>query len=255
VNGTTGYEEAAAQGLMAGINAAALAGGDRQGRVLGRSEAYVGVLIDDLVLHGVSEPYRMLTARAEHRLALRADNAGLRLTAFGLGWGVVGAARGEAHRAFAASVDQALARAREDGGSPAALAAAGLAVNQDGRRRTVLDLLALPEIDACRLADAFPWLRDLAPGVKDQLEAESLYGPYLARQAAALRLLQREERMPIPDGLDFAAVAGLSQEMRQRMASARPATLGSATRLPGVTPAAIAALAAHLRRGLASREA
>ncbi|MBR0659178.1 tRNA uridine-5-carboxymethylaminomethyl(34) synthesis enzyme MnmG [Neoroseomonas oryzicola] len=248
INGTTGYEEAAAQGLMAGLNAAARAGGATPDRVLTRSEAYVGVLVDDLVLHGVSEPYRMLTARAEHRLVLRADNAGLRLTEKGIAWGCVGPERAARHRAFAASLADALARARDDGATPSALAAAGVAVNQDGRRRNVLEVLALPGADPARIDAAFPWLRDLAPALRAQLEAEALYAPYLRRQEAEMRLLEREERTRIPDDLDFGAVPGLSSEMRQRLTAARPATLGSAGRLPGVTPAAIAALAVALRR-------
>ena len=248
INGTTGYEEAAAQGLMAGLNAAARAGGATPDRVLTRSEAYVGVLVDDLVLHGVSEPYRMLTARAEHRLVLRADNAGLRLTEKGIAWGCVGPERAARHREFAASLADALARAREDGATPPALAAAGVAVNQDGRRRNVLEVLALPGADPARIDAAFPWLRDLAPALRAQLEAEALYAPYLRRQEAEMRLLEREERTRIPDDLDFGAVPGLSSEMRQRLSAARPATLGSAGRLPGVTPAAIAALAVALRR-------
>ncbi|HWT07842.1 MAG TPA: tRNA uridine-5-carboxymethylaminomethyl(34) synthesis enzyme MnmG, partial [Roseomonas sp.] len=248
INGTTGYEEAAAQGLMAGVNAAARAGGGVPDRVLTRGEAYTGVLVDDLVLHGVSEPYRMLTARAEHRLVLRADNAGLRLTETGIAWGCVGPDRAARHRAFAAATADALARARVDGATPAALAAGGIAVNQDGKRRSVLEVLALPGIDAALVDRAFPWLQDLSPALRAQLEAEALYAPYLRRQEAEMRQLEREERTRIPEGLDFGAIPGLSSEMRQRLTAARPATLGSAGRLPGITPAAIAALAVALRR-------
>ena len=248
INGTTGYEEAAAQGLMAGLNAAVRAAGGVPDRVLTRGEAYIGVLVDDLVLHGVSEPYRMLTARAEHRLALRADNAGLRLTEAGMAWGCVGPERAARHRAFATAAADALARARSDGATPAALAAGGIAVNQDGKRRSVLEVLALPGIDTALIDGAFPWLRDLSPALRAQLEAEALYAPYLRRQEAEMRLLEREERTRIPEGLDFTAIPGLSSEMRQRLTAARPATLGSAGRLPGVTPAAIAALAVALRR-------
>jgi tRNA uridine 5-carboxymethylaminomethyl modification enzyme len=251
INGTTGYEEAAAQGLMAGLNAASRAAGAQPDRVLTRAEAYVGVLVDDLVLHGVSEPYRMLTARAEHRLALRADNAGLRLTEKGIAWGCVGAGRAARHRAFAATLTDALARARADGATSGVLAAAGVPVNQDGRRRSVLDVLALPGTDPALVDAAFPWLRDLSPALRTQLEAEALYAPYLRRQEAEMRLLEREERATIPNDLDFGAVPGLSSEMRQRLAAARPATLGSAGRLPGITPAGIAALAVALRRDAA----
>ncbi|WP_270935539.1 tRNA uridine-5-carboxymethylaminomethyl(34) synthesis enzyme MnmG [Falsiroseomonas oryzae] len=251
INGTTGYEEAAAQGLMAGLNAAMRAAGTRPDRVLGRAEAYIGVLIDDLVLHGVSEPYRMLTARAEHRLSLRADNAGLRLTGRGIAWGCVGEERARRHAAFAAAVADAIARAGRDDATTSAIAAAGLPVRQDGRRRTPLDLLALPEIGLPGAARVFPWLAALPPDVATQLEAEALYAPYLRRQESERRLIEREERLAIPAGTDFAAVPGLSREMQQRLAGARPATLGSAGRVPGITPAAIAALAVHLRRASA----
>lgn len=248
INGTTGYEEAAAQGLLAGLNAAAQAGGMAEERVLARTEAYLGVMVDDLVLQGVSEPYRMLTARSEHRLALRADNAGLRLTAKGIGWGVVGGERAARFRAFEGAVANALARARSEGGSPAALKASGIPINQDGRWRSLLEVLALPDVPAEATDNAFPWLRDLPAGVRAQVEAEALYAPYLQRQAAELRLLEREERMAIPRGLDFSVIPGLSNEMRQRLSVAQPATLGSAGRVAGITPAALAALAVHLRR-------
>ncbi|TPG56904.1 tRNA uridine-5-carboxymethylaminomethyl(34) synthesis enzyme MnmG [Roseomonas nepalensis] len=248
VNGTTGYEEAAAQGLLAGVNAAHRAGGGTDPRVLLRTQAYAGVLVDDLTTQGVTEPYRMLTARAEHRLRLRADNATLRLTDTGIAWGCVGPERAARHRAFAAAVADALARARSDVSTPAALAASGLAVNQDGIPRSLLEVLSLPAATGPALDAAFPWLRDLAPGVRAQLEAEALYAPYLSRQAAEFAALEREERLPIPEGIDFAAIAGLSTEMRQRLDAARPATLGSAGRVPGVTPAALVALAGHLRR-------
>jgi tRNA uridine 5-carboxymethylaminomethyl modification enzyme len=248
INGTTGYEEAGAQGLMAGINAARRVSGAAPEAVFTRSEAYIGVLVDDLTLQGVSEPYRMLTARAEHRLSLRADNAGLRLTDRGIAWGCVGAERAARHKAFAESVSAALARAATDGASPAALAGLGIAVNQDGRRRSVLEVLALPGIAMERVEAAFPWLGDLSSAVRTQLEAEALYAPYLRRQEAERRLLEREEKATIAETLDFDAVDGLSAEMRQRLKAARPATLGAAGRIPGVTPAAVAALAVHLRR-------
>ena len=248
INGTTGYEEAAAQGLMAGLNAAQRAGGTQPDRVLSRAEAYIGVLIDDLVLHGVSEPYRMLTARSEHRLSLRADNAGLRLTERGIAWGCVGALRADRHKAFAAAVANGLARAQAETATPAALAAAGLPVRQDGRRRSLLEVLGLPGIGTAEAALAFPWLATLPAGAARQIEAEALYAPYLRRQDSERRMLAREEAQAIPEALDFATIPGLSNEMRQRLDRARPATLGGAGRLPGITPAAIAALAVHLRR-------
>ena len=248
INGTTGYEEAGAQGLMAGINAARRASGAAPEAVFTRGEAYIGVLVDDLTLQGVSEPYRMLTARAEHRLSLRADNAGLRLTERGIAWGCVGADRAGRHRAFANAVTDALARATADGATPSALSGFGITVNQDGRRRSVLEVLALPGVATERVEAAFPWLRDVAPAIRTQLEAEALYAPYLRRQEAERRLLEREEKAAIAETLDFDAVDGLSAEMRQRLKAARPATLGAAGRIQGVTPAALAALAVHLRR-------
>jgi tRNA uridine 5-carboxymethylaminomethyl modification enzyme len=248
INGTTGYEEAGAQGLMAGINAARRASGVDPDASFTRSEAYIGVLVDDLTLQGVSEPYRMLTARAEHRLSLRADNAGLRLTERGIAWGCVGSERAARHRAFAAAVSAALARAAADGASPAALSGFGITVNQDGRRRSVLEVLALPSVGMEKIETAFPWLRDLGTSICAQLEAEALYAPYLRRQEAERRLLEREEKANIAATLDFDAVDGLSAEMRQRLKAARPSTLGAAGRVQGVTPAALAALAVHLRR-------
>ncbi len=252
INGTTGYEEAAAQGIMAGINAARRAGGAPVDRMIGRGEGYIGVLVDDLVLHGVTEPYRMLTARSEFRLALRADNAGLRLTDLGIAWGCVGADRAAAHRAFRVVVERALQRARAEGASPARYRSAGIVVNQDGRWRSVLDVLALPAVGWTGAERLFPWLRELPPRVRAEVEAQALYAPYLDRQAAERRTLEREDQLRMPEDLDFRAIPGLSAEMRQRLAAARPATLGGASRLPGITPAAVAALAVHLRRGEAS---
>lgn len=249
INGTTGYEEAAAQGLMAGLNAAQRAAGVNPNRLLARSEAYIGVMLDDLVSHGVSEPYRMLTARSEHRLSLRADNAGLRLTARGLAWGCIGDVRAARHAHFAGQVTAALDRAAQDFATPFALSAAGVPIRQDGRRRSVLEVLALPDVTAAMAAGAFPWLADLSPAVAVQVEAESFYAPHLRRQDSERRLLAREEAVRVPDGCDFQGIPGLSAEMQQRLACARPDHLGAAARVPGVTPAAIAALAIHLRRG------
>ena len=191
----------------------------------------------------------MLTARAEHRLRLRADNADLRLTEQGVAWGVVGAERAARHRALMAALVEARALAGAEGGSPAELARRGILVNPDGRRRSVLELLALPEVPEAALSAAFPWLQGLPARVLGLLRAEALYAPYLARHETERRALEREERLAIPAGIDFSAIAGLSNEMRQRLSAARPASLGAAGRVPGVTPAAIAALAVHLRRG------
>ncbi len=253
INGTTGYEEAAAQGLLAGVNAAQVAGSGKASASLNRAEAYLGVMVDDLTLQGVSEPYRMLTARSEFRLSLRADNAGMRLTETGLRWGCVGQIRAARHQAFVRDVGDAIARARTDGATPAVYAAAGIPVNQDGRWRSAFEALALPAMTPQGARGLFPWLNDLSPRVHDYLMAEALYEPYLRRQDAERRLVEREEEQRIPSDIDFAGVAGLSREMQDRLRRASPATLGGAGRLPGVTPAAIAALAIHLRRNV-SRE-
>ena len=248
INGTTGYEEAAAQGLMAGLNAAQRAAGAIPDRILKRHEAYIGVMMDDLTLHGVSEPYRMLTARSEHRLALRADNAGLRLHQHAVRWGCIGPRRQAAFAAFKTEVELALLRARSETASPAAFRAAGVPVNEDGQARSVLDVMALPATEPTALRAMFPWLGALSGRVLEQLTNEALYGPYLARHAQDVALLEREDAAAIPDQVDFAVIAGLSREMQERLAEARPPTLGAASRVRGISPAAMAALAIHLRR-------
>jgi tRNA uridine 5-carboxymethylaminomethyl modification enzyme len=253
INGTTGYEEAAAQGLMAGLNAArrAAIGGGGAGagpdRVLGRAEAYTGVLVDDLVLQGVTEPYRMLTARSEFRLTLRADNAVSRLGERGVAWGCVGAERAAKQKAHLDELAAARCAARRDGASPARYVAQGVSVNQDGRWRNAMEALGLASTSVEAMRRVFPWLAELRPRVSDELRAEALYAPYVARQAEGLLALQAEERLAVPEGLDFSAVPGLSLEMQQRLGAARPSNLGAASRVPGVTPAALAALAVHLR--------
>ncbi|MGH7041964.1 MAG: tRNA uridine-5-carboxymethylaminomethyl(34) synthesis enzyme MnmG, partial [Acetobacteraceae bacterium] len=246
INGTTGYEEAAAQGLIAGVNAARLAGGG-PAATLDRSEAYIGVLIDDLTLRGVTEPYRMFTSRSEFRLTLRADNADRRLTPIGLRWGCVGSVRSLRFTDYATAVTAALHRAGAEGGSPSHLARLGIEVRADGRRRSVLDLLGSDAVPAAAVAAAFPWLEDLPPLVAAQLRSEALYHGYLPRQAAEMRSFRRTEDMPLDPGC-FERISGLSAEVRQRLIQSRPTSLGAASRLEGVTPAALALLAAHLRR-------
>ena len=246
INGTTGYEEAAAQGVMAGINAARLAG-DAGPVGLDRSEAYIGVLVDDLTTQGVSEPYRMFTSRAEFRLTLRADNADLRLTGKAEGWGCIGPQRSRAFAAHRNAVAAARERSRADGAYPAELARLGISVRADGRWRTLFELLGHQEIAFDALSEAFPWLRDVPARALTQLQTEVRYEGYLPRQQADIRTFQREEGVAL-DGIPFAEIGGLSAEIVAKLARVQPASLGAASRIQGMTPAALAAIAAHLRK-------
>jgi tRNA uridine 5-carboxymethylaminomethyl modification enzyme len=254
INGTTGYEEAAAQGLMAGLNAAR-ATGSGASFTLDRAEAYIGVLIDDLVTRGVTEPYRMFTSRAEYRLSLRADNADQRLTAKGDALGCVGRSRREHFAAKQTALADGRALAGRLAATPDALRGHGLEVNRDGARRSVADLLRYPEITVARLRAIWPELGGLRPDVVEQLEIDARYAGYLQRQAADVVAFRRDEALSLPDDLNYGAVGGLSTEVRERLDAARPATLGAAARLPGVTPAALTALLAHVRRGDMRRSA
>ncbi|HEV7371068.1 MAG TPA: tRNA uridine-5-carboxymethylaminomethyl(34) synthesis enzyme MnmG [Arenibaculum sp.] len=249
INGTTGYEEAAAQGLMAGINAALLAGGRPDGDfVLDRADAYIGVLIDDLITRGTTEPYRMFTSRAEYRLLLRADNADQRLTAKGIAVGCVGTPRADAFEAKMAALDAARTLASSLRATPNELAQRGLAVNHDGVRRSAADLLRHPDLDLARLAAIWPELAALPPAVAEQLEIDGRYAGYLERQDADIRAFRRDEALALPDDLDVEAIGSLSAEIRQKLGRAKPATLGAAARIPGMTPAALVALLRHVKR-------
>jgi tRNA uridine 5-carboxymethylaminomethyl modification enzyme len=247
INGTTGYEEAAAQGLIAGINAGLKAAGSRT-FVLDRGDAYIGVLIDDLTTQGVTEPYRMFTSRAEYRLSLRADNADRRLTPKGQALGVIGAERARVFAGKQAALSAALARLRELRLSPTAARRAGLEIRLDGVVRSGLELLRLPNVSLARLATIWPELGELRPDVTEQLEIEAGYAAYLERQEADIAALRAEEAFELPRDLDLEAIAGLSSEIRARLAEVRPATLAAAGRLPGMTPAALAILYRHARR-------
>ena len=247
INGTTGYEEAAAQGLVAGINAAARAGeGDPV--VFSRAEGYLGVMIDDLVTRGVSEPYRMFTSRAEYRLTLRADNADQRLTDRGIALGCVGAERAGRHRARMQALAEAMDFARSVAVTPNEAAKFGLALNRDGQRRTAFELLSYPDIDLAMLRPIWPRLGELAPKIAEQLEINAKYAVYLERQAADVAAFRRDETIVLPDGLDYAQIPGLSNEARHKLTAARPATIGQAGRIDGITPAALTLLAAFVRR-------
>src|SRR6185437_2205980 len=226
INGTTGYEEAGAQGLMAGLNAA-LAVGEKAPLQLDRAQAYIGVLIDDLVVRGTNEPYRMFTSRAEYRLSLRADNADQRLTPLGLAAGCVGSERAARFTAKRAALDGARALVRSLQASPTQLKRRGLAVNQDGVARSVADLLRLPELDLGGLAAIWPELGGLAPEIAEQIEIDARYAGYLDRQDADIRAFRRDEALALPSDLDFRAIGSLSAELHQKLSQARPATLGA----------------------------
>jgi len=248
INGTTGYEEAAAQGLMAGINAARLAAGQGEGFVLDRAEAYVGVLIDDLVSRGTNEPYRMFTSRAEYRLHLRQDNADQRLTERGAGIGCVGSDRLEAFRAKRADIDAARAVLQGLSATPNELRGQGLNINLDGIRRSALELLGYPEIGLDRLAAIWPAIGGLSATAREQMEIEGQYAGYLKRQEADIRAFRRDEDLRLPEDLDYAAIPSLSAEVRQKLQAAKPATLGAAGRISGVTPAALTILLKYVKR-------
>lgn len=247
INGTTGYEEAAAQGLVAGLNAARRAGG-ADGVVFDRAEGYLGVMMDDLVTRGVSEPYRMFTSRAEYRLTLRADNADQRLTGRGRALGLVGAERAAHFARRTEALEAARTLARSLSLTPNEGERHGLSVNKDGQRRSAFDLLAYPDIDMARLAAIWPELSALPPAVAEQVEIDAKYAVYLERQQADIHMLRRDEALALPDDLAYGALPGLSNELKQKLARVRPRTVGQAGRMEGMTPAALALLATHARR-------
>jgi len=247
INGTTGYEEAGAQGLVAGVNAARAASG-QEAAVFGRDEAYIGVLIDDLTTRGVTEPYRMFTSRAEFRLTLRADNADQRLTDRGIALGVVGVSRETSYRAKAEALAHARRRAGELTLTPAAAQKAGLPVKADGVVRDFVQLLAYPTISFDDLARIFPESSLWSANSREQLEIDAAYAGYLDRQAADAAAFRRDENLRLPADLDYAGVGGLSNEVREKLTAVRPLTLGQAARIEGVTPGALTALLAHVRR-------
>ncbi len=248
VNGTTGYEEAAAQGIMAGINAARRCTG-LPCVAFDRAEAYIGVLIDDLTTQGVTEPYRMFTSRAEYRLTLRADNADVRLTRKGLQWAVVGPDRQCRFETHLSAVTEAEHHARTEMLSASNLRKRGVDIAADGERRSALSWLADSRIGCADTKRIFPWTSKLSDRALEQLRATSVYEGYLDRQRQDISGFRKEEAVGLPSALDFHAIGGLSAEMRERLNLARPETLGAASRIPGITPAALSAILAFLRKG------
>jgi tRNA uridine 5-carboxymethylaminomethyl modification enzyme len=247
INGTTGYEEAAAQGLVAGANAANSVLG-REPLKFGRTESYIGVMIDDLVNHGVTEPYRMFTSRAEYRLALRADNADQRLSPKGIAAGLVGTVRQEM---FARKTDE-LASAKQhltsQSVSSSELKSAGLTVSGDGQRRTVWQALALPDITDAMIEAFAPGFQAFSAGIRRQVAIDALYAPYLERQEAEVAGLKKDEAVKIPPSVEFAAMVGLSSELKAKLHRKRPASLAEAAQIEGMTPAALTLILAHCRK-------
>ncbi len=254
INGTTGYEEAAGQGLVAGLNAAARVRGTAE-IMFDRSQSYLGVMIDDLVSRGVTEPYRMFTSRAEFRLSLRADNADQRLTDIGIEIGCVGRVRRDLHRDRTAALAAVRDMARGLTVTPSEAERFGFALNRDGQRRTAFELLSYPDIGLADVARIWPELLSVPASIGIQLEIDAKYAVYLDRQAAEVAAFKRDEAFAIPDAIDYAAVPGLSNEVRQKLSAARPRTIGQASRLDGITPAALVLLAAFVRRGHLARVA
>jgi len=255
INGTTGYEEAAGQGLTAGINAALAASGAAGRFSVTRADGYLGVMIDDLVTRGVTEPYRMFTSRAEYRLTLRADNADQRLTPLGIAAGCVKSERSQAFAAKAKWLAEGEKLLRSLTFTPDQAAKHGLSINRDGRRRSAFELLAYPEIELSRVAEIWPEIRTIDVRIADQLSANARYAVYVKRQELDIASFRKDEGIAIPADFLFAALPGLSTELRQKLERHRPASLGQAARLDGMTPAALMLLLAHLKKGPAAKRA
>ena len=248
INGTTGYEEAAGQGLIAGLNAALTTSGRTEPFVATRADAYLGVMIDDLVTRGVTEPYRMFTSRAEYRLALRADNADQRLTRLGIAIGCVGTGRAHAFDKKSRALTRGDELLKSLTLTPSEAGRAGLAVNRDGRKRTAYELLSYPDIDLAQLRSIWPEIGNLAPEIAEQLSVDARYAVYLSRQENDIAAFRKEESIVIPQSFAYASIAGLSTELRMKLERQRPGSLGQASRLDGMTPAALLLLLAHLKK-------
>lgn len=247
INGTTGYEEAGAQGLVAGLNAVRHTRGEERA-TFDRAEAYIGVLIDDLVTRGVTEPYRMFTSRAEYRLSLRSDNADQRLTARGIELGLVGPVRVEMFHVKQSALESGREVLKSAAMTPNEAQKLGWKVNQDGQRRSAWEFLAYPTIAMTSIETAFDQVAALSDPIKSQLEIEAMYAGYIERQKEDVAALRREESLVLPEDLDYGAVGGLTNEVRAKLETIRPATLGQAGRIEGMTPGALTALLAFVRR-------
>ena len=248
INGTTGYEEAAGQGVVAGINAALKAEGNREPFVLDRADAYIGVMIDDLVTHGASEPYRMFTARAEYRLTLRADNADQRLTPLGLSIGCVGKERAQAFENKILALKEAKSLALGMTLTPNQAQKHGLKVNSDGVRRNIMDLLGYPDIEWQQLVQIWPEMKTWRGDIVQQIEVDALYAGYLGRQKSDIAAFRRDEGLHLSKNIDYMNLAGLSTEIRQKLTKVKPATLGQAARIGGITPAALTLLLHYVKK-------
>ncbi len=247
INGTTGYEEAGAQGLVAGINAAR-AVGDLSPIEFSRSQSYMGVMIDDLTSRGVAEPYRMFTSRAEFRLSLRADNADERLTPLGIELGCVDSQRTDKFERYRATLSQAITDLQQKVVTPNEAQAKGISINQDGRRRSALELLAYPDMSLADLSRIWPDLLSLDPKIAEAVEIHATYAVYMDRQNADIAATKRDEDRRIPPEFDFSLLSGLSNELKQKLEKARPVNLAQAAKLDGMTPAAISLLIAYLNK-------
>jgi tRNA uridine 5-carboxymethylaminomethyl modification enzyme len=255
INGTTGYEEAAAQGVVAGINAALAASNARCAVNVTRADGYLGVMIDDLVTRGVTEPYRMFTSRAEYRLMLRADNADQRLTPLGIAIGCVGSERATRFAAKSRTLTEGKALLKHLALTPTQAVGVGLCVNRDGRRRSAYELLSFPDVDIARLVLIWPELGKLDAKIANQLAVDARYAVYLDRQEADIAAFRKDEALDIPADFAFALMPGLSTELRQKLERHRPASLGQAARLDGMTPAALLLILAHLKKGREGKSA
>ena len=249
INGTTGYEEAAAQGLLAGFNAA-LASAGSSAFVLDRSQAYIGVMVDDLITKGVTEPYRMFTSRAEYRLILRSDNADQRLTPIASAMGGVSRLRNTKYTSKIDKIKEIVDRVRDLSETPNTLKKHGLSVNQDGIRRSVMDLLAYPNITKQNLISVWPELSNIPDFAWDHLETEAVYSGYIERQARDIAAFRRDEGLRIPESFNYQEIGGLSNEVISKLEKVRPLTLGQASRIEGVTPGSLTAVLAHVRKAI-----